>query len=107
MNKRIRNKKGLSKIKNSELWNLDSTIINFILPRLKKFIIVNKESYPESCGSIENWHKIIEKMIWSFEFAKDVQEWNYSNEYRQDRDNWNKYYEGMDLFKEYLLDLWN
>ena len=46
-------------------------------------------------------------MIWSFQFALDVAEMNYSNEYRLNENNWSKYNEGMDLFKEYLLDLWD
>ena len=37
MNKRLKKKMGLSKIQNSELWNLDYAIIKFILLRLKKF----------------------------------------------------------------------
>ena len=37
MNTRIKKKKRFSKIQNSELWDLDYTIIKFILPRLKKF----------------------------------------------------------------------
>ena len=72
----------LAKIQNSELWDLDYTIIKFILPRLKKFKEINIISYPTKCGNIENWHKIIDKMIWSFQFALDVAEMNYSNEYR-------------------------
>lgn len=107
MNKRFRKKKGLSKIQNSECWNLNSTIINFVLPRLRKFKEININSYPEKCGSIENWHKIIDKIVWSFQFAKDVAESNYSNEYRANDGNWNKYNEGMDLFKDYSLDLWD
>lgn len=107
MNKRIRKKKLLSKIRNEELWNLDDTIVKFILPRLQKFKIINTMSYPDKLDSIEEWHKIIDKIIWSFQFAKDVQEWNYSSEYRADSGNWEKYNEGMDLFKEYLLDLWD
>ncbi|NFH74191.1 hypothetical protein FDA25_16810 [Clostridium botulinum] len=107
MNKRLRKKKGLSKIQNSELWDLDLTIINFILPRLKKFKNININSYPTKCHSIENWYNIIDKMIWSFQFAKDVGRLNYSNEYRKDSTNWNKYNEGMDLFKKHLLDLWD
>ncbi|OSA95689.1 UNVERIFIED_ORG: hypothetical protein B2H93_04525 [Clostridium botulinum] len=107
MNKRLRKKNGLSKIQNSELWDLDLTIINFILPRLIKFKKININSHPIKCDSIENWHKIIDKMIWSFQFAKDVSRLNYSNEYRKDSTNWNKYNEGMDLFKKYLLDLWD
>ena len=107
MNKRIKKKMGLSKIQNSELRNLDYTIIEFILPRLKKFKEININSYPNECGNIENWHKIIDKMIWSFQFALDVAEFNYSNEYRLNENNWCRYNEGMDLFKEYLLDLWD
>ncbi|OPJ56639.1 hypothetical protein [Clostridium oryzae] len=107
MNKRLRKKRGLSKIQDFECWDLDVTIINFVLPRLKKFKEININSYPEKCGSIENWHVLIDKMIWSFQFARDVKYWNYSNEYRSDDSNWNKYYAGMDLFKEYLVDLWD
>ena len=107
MNKRLKKKKGLSKIQDNECWDLDLTIIKFILQRLKKFKEININSYPNKCGSIENWHKIIDKIIWSFQFALDVAEFNYSNEYRLSENNWSKYDEGMDLFKEYLLDLWD
>ena len=107
MNKRIKKKKGLSKIQNKELWDLDYTLIKFILPRLEKFKKVNQMSYPKNCDSLEDWHKIIDKMIWSFQFAFDVIQYNYSTEYRTSEYNWNKYYEGMDLFKEYLMDLWD
>ena len=107
MNKRLKKKKGLSKIQDNECWDLDLTIIKFILPRLKKFKEININSYPNKCGSIKNWHKIIDKIIWSFQFALDVAELNYSNEYRLSKNNWSKYDEGMDLFKEYLLDLWD
>lgn len=107
MNKRLKKKKGLSKIQDNECWDLDLTIIKFILPRLKKFKEININSYPDKCGNIENWHKIIDKIIWSFQFALDVAELNYSNEYRLCENNWSKYDEGMNLFKEYLLDLWD
>lgn len=107
MNKRIKKKKGLSKIQDSECFDLDLTIINFVLPRLKKFKQVNINSYPEECGSTENWHKIIDKIIWSFQFALDVKERNYSNGYRENKENWDRYNKGMDLFSDYLLDLWD
>ncbi|WP_288327005.1 hypothetical protein [uncultured Clostridium sp.] len=107
MNKRIKKKKGLSKIQDCECWNLDLTIINFVLPRLKKFKQVNINSYPKECGSTENWHEIIDKIIWSFQFALDVKQINYSNEYRASKENLSRYNEGMDLFRDYLLDLWD
>ena len=37
MNKRIAKKKGLAKIRQEELWNLDITLAKYILPRLQKF----------------------------------------------------------------------
>lgn len=107
MNKRVKKKRGLSKIKNSELWNLDYTICKFMIPRLEKFKLVNTMSRPARLRSMDEWHNIIDKIIWSFQFALDVIEMNYSNEYRLDENNWLKYNEGMDLFKEYLMDLWD
>ena len=53
MNKRLKKKKGLSKIQDNECWSLDLTIIKFILPRLKKFKEININSYPNECGNIE------------------------------------------------------
>ena len=112
MNKRIRKKKGLSKIKEEELWNLDCTIIKFILPRLEKFKqMINEKGeihgHPSNLKNMKEWIDILDKIIWSFQFAYDVVNWNYSNEYRSNEQNWNKYREGMDLFKEYLMNLWD
>ena len=112
MNKRIRKKKGLSKIRKEELWNLDCTIIKFILPRLQKFKQLLKDnksvhSYPANLKNMKEWIDIIDKMIWSFQFALDIYELNYSSEYRTSNKNWNKYKQGMNLFVEYLMNLWD
>lgn len=101
MNKRLRKKKGLSKITNEELWDLDFTLAKYILPRLIKF----KEfthGYPPSL-TFEEYLKIIDKMIWSFEFIiEDSTKFIPYNE-----DNYIKYQEGIDLFAKYFRDLWS
>ena len=79
MNKRIKKKKGLSKIRKEELWNLDCTINKFILPRLQKFNLLLKDNkgihgYPANLKNMKEWIDIIDEMIWSFQFALDIYE---------------------------------
>lgn len=102
-----------------ELWNLDRTIAEFILPRLVEFAknggSVPFELYPigytNSLGTkkqvrIERevaakWEKILNKMIRSFEL--------YNNEkfYSLDRAKYGIIQEGLDLFSKYFMNLWN
>ena len=58
----------------TELLNLDSTIINFILPRLKEFkkIVKNNPSIPYGIKSLKEWEDILDKMIWAFEESLDL-----------------------------------
>lgn len=48
-----------------DCWNLDFTIVSFILPRLKYFY-KHHAGYPPSITS-EEWNKILKKMIDGFE----------------------------------------
>ena len=94
MNKRMRKKKGLSKITTSELMDLDYAIADFILPRLIRFK-EKSNSYP-SGKTFEEYSEILDKMIWSFNYVvKDVK--------GQEDD---RYQEGMNLFAEYFRSLW-
>lgn len=52
----------------TELWNLDHTIVKFILPRLKEFKKLSKGSYPNEVGTEENWQEILEKIIVGLEY---------------------------------------
>lgn len=75
----------------TELWNFDTTIFRFVLPRLKVF----KEqtcAYPTDFNSLEEWKECIEKMIKSIEEIS-------TDEYNAD-------YEGFELFKKHFFDLW-
>src|SRR5574343_104314 len=49
-----------------ECWNLDSTLANFLLPRLKYF---RKKTFgfPSSLKTIEKWKATLDDMIWTFE----------------------------------------
>lgn len=83
----------------SELWNLDSTITEFILPRLKAF----RESlcgYPSCLSDIEEWENILDKIIVAFQI--------YNSPYFMTEDNdlsiWE---EGWNLFCEYFTRLWS
>lgn len=74
MNKRIR-KKQLKKcgqwVNNSELWDLDITICDWIIPRLKQFKKINM-AYPGTApyDTFEKWQDAIDQMIKSFELLK-------------------------------------
>ena len=76
----------------TELWNLDSTILKFTLPRLKEF----REQticYPADLNSIEEWKDCLDKMINAIEEAI-----NY--EYNDHT------FENLQLFHKYFMDLW-
>jgi hypothetical protein len=84
-----------------DLWNLDQTIANFVLPRLKAF----KEfthAYPQGM-TVEEWNTTMDKMIWSFDFK--VNHWY--DDAMHTEENTEKYNEGMDLFRKYFDNLWD
>ena len=96
---KIKEKTGISP---DETWNLYINIAEFIFPRLKMF----KEhtiGTPGCLNSFEEWHEILDKMIWSFEqIAKDEEPF--------DAEENKKYYkkidEGLKLFYKYFQCLW-
>lgn len=82
-----------------EIWNLDTTIANFVIPRLK--------AYKESCGLIslppdltsEEWTNIIDDIIYGLEASVTEDE-------VEDRD-WVRVNNGLELFGIYFRDLWD
>ena len=108
MNKRIRKKKGLSKIKDEELWGLDVTLAKYILPRLKKFKEKNTMSHPVSFGNKEEWHSVIDKMIYSFDYVLKHDLGKLDKLSTKDKKEYHeRYKEGMDLFAKHFMDLWD
>lgn len=125
MNKRIR-KKWLKKrgkyIDPKECWNLDRTIAEFVIPRLKVFKR-DSDCYPDygDVDSSEKWMEILDKMILGFEYILENDTWwindpRYKN-FAFDNEA-NKRYneecvrrqkiikEGLELFAEYFNALW-
>lgn len=91
----------------SELWSLDSTIVGFILPRLKAFS-ENIISIPSGLTE-EEWSDIINQMIEGFEYYQDDEykkpdnmPFSTYNDLRQEKIN-----NGLNQFVKYLGDLWN
>lgn len=109
MNKRIRKKKGLSKIRAEECWSLDKTLAKYIYPRLVKFKEINEMSYPSELKSHEEWHSILDKIIFSFDIIANDKEVSMKNtnwfELTLEQDL--KVQKGLDLFAKYFRNLWD
>lgn len=59
----------------TELWNLDATILQFIIPRLKEYReMVN--GYPGLFNSADEWHNALDEMIWAMEWyvSEDIRD---------------------------------
>ena len=58
--------------------------------------------------SIEEWHKVVDKIILSFEIMKNFKDLKYLRASKKEFNKLiEKYEEGMELFKKYLGDLWD
>ena len=95
----------------TELWNFNSTIAEFIYPRLKSFITFNQGS-PVSL-TYEEWNKILNKMLFSFSYYMGDDDTEFMKENvrniddRKQMTEFNqKIKEGLTLFAEYFSDLW-
>lgn len=79
MNKRTRkkwSKKHNTFVNLKDTWNLNSTIAEFVLPRLKLFKKVSN-SYPGQ-GEVdtpEKWNSCLDKMILAFEYVLSEDNW--------------------------------
>ena len=100
-------KKIIFRIKNGfsmrELWNLDYTLAKYILPRLIKFQENNNMSYPSEFKNSKEWHKCIDKMIWSFDFIVNDRDLESKDIVKDCK----KCGEGLELFGKYFRDLWD
>lgn len=82
-----------------ECWDLYVYLAKDIAKALKSFKRANKHSYPGNLANMEIWHEILDKMIYSFETISKDNADVYSNE--------NAVKEGLALFSEYYMDLWD
>ena len=89
-----------------EIWSLQTRISNYILPRLKLYRDISV-GRPGNVPTIEEWHDILDKMIKAFEISSLIFEHRSDPYYNiNTEEGYNIYKEGMELFKEYFLDLW-
>lgn len=90
----------------SETWSLDSTITNFILPRLKCFKD-NHCGYPGSLTD-EKWNDILNKMVMAFEYLNDEKLGVDNNlSYKECNEERDKVINrGLRLFCKYYSALW-
>ena len=111
-------------IHNQDIWNLDFTLANIILPALIKFRS-NLNSYPGEFaevqedgvdgsvgGGIKKWEEILDHMIWSFTCV--VTDDDYYHYYENHGKSWVGYTEhlakvdeGLMLFGKYFRNLWD
>lgn len=95
----------------SDLWSLDITIANFVLPRLKKF---KKENigYPgiEEMDTPEKWDEALDKMILAFEYVVHNYGWYVVNPKKYEQDELKRRCavidEGLQLFAKWFQYLW-
>lgn len=119
-------------VADSECWSLSHTLTSYILPRLKHFKKINCHTYPNGITP-EEWEKILDEMIWAFEFMldedkfikfpktnidfNDVTSFNREKTPEQKQD-WTRYLdeskklhhrkkEALLLFAKYYEDLWD
>lgn len=88
-----------------DTWCLHSRISSYVLPRLKLFKQLNN-GRPSSFDTFEEWDEALDKMIKSFEISASIFESRLPYEELYTEEGQKMYKEGMELFKEYFLDLW-
>lgn len=111
----------------TELWNLDTTIVEFVLPRLiafKEDLEKNFAGYPSLlCRDYpdipedkldDKWLEILDKMIAAFKAVHDEDEYidrqfaekDMEKRWEMDKERDKIISEGLQLFGRYLLCLW-
>lgn len=91
------------KIDNYDTWNLDFTLARVIHPALIKF----KEEcvcYPDNLETMDEWHNIIDKMIYSFGLYDNTDGGTYMETQQQKEP---AFQEGIDLFATYFDKLFS
>ena len=83
----------------SEVWNLDETIIRFTLPRLKRLKEI-QHGYPNGLNE-EKWDKILSEIIECIEMY--LGRMNYEFEEK----DYKRIKKAFKLFGKYLPDLWD
>jgi hypothetical protein len=85
-----------------ELWNLDVTFANFILPRLKQFRKeYGDDCHPDGFKSVTEWNGVLDEMIEGFELMAN------DGYCITDKNVDAKIDRACTLFGQYVRALWN
>lgn len=85
----------------ADLYGLDTTLAEFIAPRLRQFIVwFDVRSTPMGM-SRESWRDKLNRMTTAFELLQKDDLWSYTEEERQ------SIQDGLRLFGKYFCDLWD
>jgi hypothetical protein len=87
----------------SEWYNFNTETAKYIIPRLKH-LRNNLHAWPagKDVQTPEDWEKILDEMIWTFEFINSD-----DFDYVKDKSQWDRMQEGLNLFAKYYVDLWD
>lgn len=88
----------------SETWNLEGTISEFILPRLIRFKQVNI-CHPFDLTE-QKWDEALDKMILAFELHQTIFDWEGEVDKKESKKKYKQIDEGLKLFAKYFLNLW-
>lgn len=100
-------------------YNLNISIVDYVLPRLEEFKNKNVNSHPAEYKSIEEWHKAIDEMLFCLKEIKDETEVrclldDYMSkkiseiEYRTKQEELNNHIvKGLELFGRSIPDFWD
>ena len=87
-----------------ETWNLDTGILEYVYPRLKRY----KEiafGWPTDFESEEEWKEVLDKIILWIEYQIDKRDW--LEDFKENGVEYSKYYEeGLNLFNKYWSHFW-
>lgn len=83
------------RFKKQRAWNCYAHLAVHIANELRAFKKYNVNSYPHGFNNIEEWHEVVDKMIYSFE------------QIEKDSSDRVKIEEGLQLFAKYFEDLWD
>lgn len=90
----------------ADAWNLDHTIAEFVLPRLKVFR-QRLFGFPGHSITEKEWEEILDKMIFSMQAIVD--EWDFTKAemtMEEQKKHWEKIRDGLELFGKWFRDLW-
>ena len=82
----------------SEIFSLDYTILEFLLPRLKRYRKI-QGGHPGCLNSSEEWEEILDKIIFFVEYFLEHE--GFGTEELEEKSK-----EGRELFFEYFHALW-